>query len=507
MLRLRFPEPVPDLVSNDVPFRLRVWCTNENGSTIRLAKALTVDISVVSLTSSGEITPLAGVSLVGGGGGRRQVVINTNGSFDEEVSLKFPAELPSCSQFRILLHAPAEPAMIAGWTAEPFKVAKASSASSFGTPVRVMSIISSPFTVTGRVGASLAHARPAAHERAVGGDLEAAAEMCLLPGKVLQLQMAEQHMRIMPGFGSICWDAAIIMSSFLQANRALVCSKRCVDIGTGTGLVGISAAALGAHVALTDVAEMLPLAIHNAALNHRGIVAACGVTEACELPWGEVNRVAPAAVDRAGAGTSASTKGAKAPPMVRASADGVMQVRTPVDVVFASEVAYRNEVFPLLLATFLGLMGMPTCSTPGVEAATSGLTAVNASAGLDASSELSTAAYVSTIPPFGDTPVTYPCIVLGARERACCDIADFLRLLSTRFLCFRLQPGGIARIGAAEAGGGGKKRKGHGKGIAPSGALNLADPDLCDMVAAARSMSKTGWEPMLFILFPKSREP
>ncbi|MCO5580127.1 hypothetical protein L7F22_033994 [Adiantum nelumboides] len=62
------------------------------------------------------------------------------------------------------------------------------------------------------------------------------------------------------GFASTVWDSAIVLSKYLEKWPILVKGKRCIELGSGCGLPGITAAYLGAtNVLLTDLSENLPL--------------------------------------------------------------------------------------------------------------------------------------------------------------------------------------------------------------------------------------------------------
>ena len=81
--------------------------------------------------------------------------------------------------------------------------------------------------------------------------------------------------------GAITWDGAIILSKFLSKNHDVVEGRRVLELGAGTGLSGLAAAAAGATtVVITD----LPYCIEriegnvrlNAELAKRVVVADCG---------------------------------------------------------------------------------------------------------------------------------------------------------------------------------------------------------------------------------------
>ena len=45
----------------------------------------------------------------------------------------------------------------------------------------------------------------------------------------------------------VVWDAALVLAHFLERNRSSfdLCGKRVLELGAGTGIVGLAAAALG----------------------------------------------------------------------------------------------------------------------------------------------------------------------------------------------------------------------------------------------------------------------
>lgn len=59
-----------------------------------------------------------------------------------------------------------------------------------------------------------------------------------------------------------------------------------LELGSGTGLVGIVAACLGAHVVLTDLPHVIPNAVHNIERNRSCYLAAGGLMEHQVLRWG-----------------------------------------------------------------------------------------------------------------------------------------------------------------------------------------------------------------------------
>ncbi|XP_041834988.1 protein N-lysine methyltransferase METTL21A [Melanotaenia boesemani] len=54
------------------------------------------------------------------------------------------------------------------------------------------------------------------------------------------------------GVAAVVWDAAVVMCMYLELGRVELKGKRAIELGAGTGLVGIVATLLGAHVTITD---------------------------------------------------------------------------------------------------------------------------------------------------------------------------------------------------------------------------------------------------------------
>ncbi|KAF8803792.1 hypothetical protein BYT27DRAFT_7195132 [Phlegmacium glaucopus] len=85
-----------------------------------------------------------------------------------------------------------------------------------------------------------------------------------------------------PGCGGLAWPAGQILASYLvQKGTDYIKNRNILELGSGTGLVGLVAGKLGGDVCITDQVPLLPLMHRNILLNDlesRVIVA--------ELNWG-----------------------------------------------------------------------------------------------------------------------------------------------------------------------------------------------------------------------------
>ncbi|XP_058019101.1 protein N-lysine methyltransferase METTL21D isoform X2 [Ahaetulla prasina] len=101
------------------------------------------------------------------------------------------------------------------------------------------------------------------------------------------------------GTGSVVWDAALVLARFLEKSAAQTGQgteesggspvgrlrhKAALELGAGTGLVGLVAAGLGANVTVTDLEEVQDLLKVNIE-NNQHLVS--GSIEAKVLKWGE----------------------------------------------------------------------------------------------------------------------------------------------------------------------------------------------------------------------------
>lgn len=141
------------------------------------------------------------------------------------------------------------------------------------------------------------------------------------------------------GIGGSVWTSGEILSAHLQLQRRRYCAlfdgKRVVELGSGTGFVGLAVAACfrPAHVFLTDLSTHLACLERNAARNQSVVQNGVNV-HVKELSWG-----------------SAEHETALQDALAAASTDGA---RTP-DVIIGTDVAYLRELYAPLQHTLRAL--------------------------------------------------------------------------------------------------------------------------------------------------------
>ncbi|KAM8806643.1 protein N-lysine methyltransferase METTL21A [Eudromia elegans] len=118
------------------------------------------------------------------------------------------------------------------------------------------------------------------------------------------------------GVAAVVWDAAVVLSAFLEAGGVELRERAVLELGAGTGLLGIVAALLGARVTITDRAAALPLLEANVRDNLPPAVRPRAAVR--ELTWGRELGAFP---------------------------------RGAFDVVLGSDIVYLEETFAALLRT------------------------------------------------------------------------------------------------------------------------------------------------------------
>ncbi|KAL4442975.1 hypothetical protein ABPG77_008466 [Micractinium sp. CCAP 211/92] len=117
--------------------------------------------------------------------------------------------------------------------------------------------------------------------------------------------------------GAVVWDAALVLSHYIAVHQELVRGRRVLELGSGPGAVGCTAAALGAStVAVTDLQPVVALAARNIQANGLSHIAS-----AVPLPWGQ-----------------------PLPPPEQLPGQ-------PFDLVLASDVLYFADALPLFIST------------------------------------------------------------------------------------------------------------------------------------------------------------
>ncbi|KAK9796702.1 hypothetical protein WJX73_005066 [Symbiochloris irregularis] len=99
----------------------------------------------------------------------------------------------------------------------------------------------------------------------------------------LRLQQQPHMLARDMGVGSVLWDGAFVLSAYLFEMRKSYQGLRCIELGSGVGLVGLLLACMGAQVVMTDRPAVIPVLQGNIRQN----CAHCaGTPEAQSLQWG-----------------------------------------------------------------------------------------------------------------------------------------------------------------------------------------------------------------------------
>ncbi|XP_070698707.1 protein N-lysine methyltransferase METTL21D [Pempheris klunzingeri] len=93
--------------------------------------------------------------------------------------------------------------------------------------------------------------------------------------------------------GCVVWDAAIVLAKYLETKQFydpssgvnVWAGRRVVELGAGTGAVGLMAATLGGHVTVTDLEDLQTLLRANTQEN-QALISTGSIT-AKVLKWGE----------------------------------------------------------------------------------------------------------------------------------------------------------------------------------------------------------------------------
>ncbi|KAI9510989.1 putative methyltransferase-domain-containing protein [Russula earlei] len=129
-----------------------------------------------------------------------------------------------------------------------------------------------------------------------------------------------------PGCGGIAWPAGEVLASYIARRGFALQGLNVLELGSGTGLVGLVAGYHGAHVCITDQAPLIPIMERNISLN----MLQSNVT-AAELDW----------------------------------AKPLPYLQRP-DIILAADCVYFEPAFPLLVSTLAALVPLPPERAPEV---------------------------------------------------------------------------------------------------------------------------------------------
>lgn len=108
-------------------------------------------------------------------------------------------------------------------------------------------------------------------------------EICLKTLKIYQKMEGDVN--------CVVWDASLVLAKYLetmcQHKADFLSGIKVLELGSGLGLVGLTAATLGAQVTLTDLPEALPLLRLNIGENKVKIGSMGGYAMAESLVWGD----------------------------------------------------------------------------------------------------------------------------------------------------------------------------------------------------------------------------
>uniref|UniRef100_A0A4W3K1V1 Protein-lysine methyltransferase METTL21B-like n=2 Tax=Callorhinchus milii TaxID=7868 RepID=A0A4W3K1V1_CALMI len=123
---------------------------------------------------------------------------------------------------------------------------------------------------------------------------------------------------------ALVWDAGIVLCHYFEEENLQFHGKRVIELGSGTGIVGILAVLLGGNVTLTDRPSVLKQMQHNVSVNIPSELAARATIS--PFSWGIDERDYP----------------------------------SDYDIVLGSDIVYNRSTFPTLLNTLKYLSNAET---------------------------------------------------------------------------------------------------------------------------------------------------
>jgi len=143
--------------------------------------------------------------------------------------------------------------------------------------------------------------------------------------------------------GSTVWTAAIMLSKYMEHHYGTMAQqlqgRECIELGSGTGLVGLVLASLGATVTLTDLEFVLPRLQRNILLNTKGVLRV-GIEGEEDTEWS----------------TTAAGGKVRARELTWGKEGSLDQLQGPFQLVVACEVIYEKQHIEILLETLRGLV-------------------------------------------------------------------------------------------------------------------------------------------------------
>ncbi|XP_072351200.1 EEF1A lysine methyltransferase 3-like [Scyliorhinus torazame] len=76
-----------------------------------------------------------------------------------------------------------------------------------------------------------------------------------------------QYMNYKMGVSALIWECAFVLCQYFQQEKMNFSGKKVIELGSGTGIVGILAVLLGGEVTLTDESHALKQIEHNVSVN------------------------------------------------------------------------------------------------------------------------------------------------------------------------------------------------------------------------------------------------
>lgn len=125
------------------------------------------------------------------------------------------------------------------------------------------------------------------------------------------------------GVAAVVWDAAIVLSKYIEKHNQLSVKKNVIELGAGTGLVGMVAALLGGNVIVTD--RGMALKYINVNIENNANVLSGLPIKVEELNWGQ----------------------------------DISQFQPP-DLILGADIVYIEDTFHELFKTLLDLTGSET---------------------------------------------------------------------------------------------------------------------------------------------------